>query len=185
MSLADRQSRSVPVVETSAKALSRLLSCIIFSAIGAAFVTHAAGEEGLHPSREAEPFEWRLAGTIVGPAAHEALFARAGEICWATQGDDIDGWQVSDVSAEGATLIKAGRTLSILIGGLTKVEQAEAARQQELTTSPTTRRVQAVLKRQEQATVDGIKFLREATRRRFTVSTGMDSTGGSLSDAKP
>ncbi len=85
----------------------------------------------LHPglSHAESEWHWRLAGTLVGPGHHQAVFAQTGETRAVQEGQQIDGWTLTAVRQRGVTLTSAGVVRSLSMEGYSPEEQEALAQQ--------------------------------------------------------
>ena len=80
------------------------------------------------PPAAQSPFRWRLAGTLIEPNAHKALFARTNETRVVVEGQQIDNLTLIDVHPGVVTLRADGVTLVLSVEGYSVEEEAEVAR---------------------------------------------------------
>jgi hypothetical protein len=115
-------------------------------------------------------WHWRLAGTLLGPDHRGAVFAqtddaRTGETRAVEQGEQIDGWTLSEIRKRGVTLTAAGRERTLSMEGLSPEEQAAADRLIARENARRNETVRANLARQERGIEEGSATLLEATRK--------------------
>ena len=130
--------------------------------------------DGTRP--DAADWRWRLTGTVVGPELREAVFAQGRETRAVEEGREIDGWKVSAVEANGATLTRAGQTRTVTVDGLGDIESGRAALPSAEAARTANDAATSALARQSADEKAAENFLHQATKAMFDQANGPDQS---------
>src|ERR1700761_5694784 len=91
-------------------------SVSILSTAAAALLLSAAAQADTAPAQPAAvptaapTLEWRLAGLVVGPDVHEALFSHGSATRTLSLGRQIDGWTLVSIGSGSVVMAGSGQT---------------------------------------------------------------------------
>jgi hypothetical protein len=103
-------------------------------------------------------WNWRFAGLMIAPGRREALFLRGGEQRAVAEGEEIDGWTLASVRADGVTLEDSD-------GSRTLTPEAQPAKVPALRAAAANRAVMAAQLQQRQDIKAAEGILAAASRR--------------------